>query len=50
MYTQDMVNLLRKLYEWCIVDSHDIDDEKYLLAKRFSEVKTLKFIHSVTNY
>lgn len=39
MYTQETVNLLRKVYEWCIVDPRDIDEEKYLLAKKFSEVR-----------
>jgi exportin-5 len=38
MYTSQMVDLLRKLYEWSIVDPHNIDDEKYLFAKKFSEV------------
>lgn len=39
MYTSQMVDLLRKLYEWSIVDPHNIDDEKYLFAKKFSEVR-----------
>lgn len=38
MYTTERVNLLRKVYEWSIIDPNDIDDEKYLLGKRFSEV------------
>jgi hypothetical protein len=38
MYTSEVVDLLRKLYEWSMVDPRDIDDEKYLFAKKFSEV------------
>lgn len=38
MYTSEMVNLLRKLFEWSVVDPRDIEDEKYLFAKKFSEV------------
>lgn len=38
MYTSQMVNLLRSLFQWSVVDPHDIDDEKYLFAKKFSEV------------
>jgi exportin-5 len=41
MYTSQMVELLRKLFEWSVVDPHDIDDEKYLFAKKFSEVGAL---------
>ncbi|KAI6709497.1 hypothetical protein JHW43_007995 [Diplocarpon mali] len=38
MYTGQMVDLLRKLFDYSIVDPHDIDDEKYLFAKKFSEM------------
>lgn len=38
MYESQMVDLLRKLYEWSVVDPRNVDDEKYLFAKKFSEV------------
>lgn len=38
MFVSDVLNLLRQLYEWLLVDPTDIDDSKYLLLKRFSEV------------
>ncbi|KAI9820881.1 MAG: hypothetical protein M1832_003514 [Thelocarpon impressellum] len=38
MYTVDSVNLLRKLYQWSITDAADINEEKYQLAKKFSEM------------
>ena len=42
MYTTEVVGLLRKLFEWSVVDPQDFDDEKYLFAKKFSEVCVLK--------
>jgi len=48
MFTQETVDLLRKLYEWCVVDPHDIDDEKYLLAKKFSEVSFTQTLPETT--
>lgn len=53
MYRRETVELLKKLYEWFIVDPHDIDDEKYLFSKKFSEVIDTMIIlpreHLLTN-
>ena len=38
MYQLDVISLLDRLYEWSIVDAANIDEEKYLLSKKFSEV------------
>lgn len=38
MYTGQIVDLIRKLFEWSVVNPQDIDDEKYLFSKKFSEV------------
>lgn len=53
MYTSQMVDLLRKLFEWSVVSPHDIDDEKYLFAKKFSEViktQSTHHSHGLTRY
>ncbi|KAL8951121.1 MAG: hypothetical protein Q9222_002893 [Ikaeria aurantiellina] len=38
MYSQETIELLRRLYEWSCVDATDIDEEKYLLSKKLSEL------------
>ncbi|SPO01337.1 related to MSN5 protein (multicopy supressor) [Cephalotrichum gorgonifer] len=38
MYETDTVNLCRRLSEWSTVDAEDIDEEKYLFSKKFSEM------------
>ncbi|KAL8695366.1 MAG: hypothetical protein Q9218_000125 [Villophora microphyllina] len=38
MYTHDTVQLFQQLYEWSHVDPTDIDEEKYLLSKKLSEM------------
>ncbi|KAF7912211.1 uncharacterized protein EAF01_001232 [Botrytis porri] len=38
MYTSEVVGLLRNLFQWSVVDPNDIDEEKYLFAKKFSEM------------
>ncbi|CAD6571764.1 MAG: hypothetical protein ASARMPREDX12_004682 [Alectoria sarmentosa] len=38
MFQDETIRLLKQLYEWLIVDSADIDEAKYLLLKKFSEM------------
>lgn len=38
MYQTDHLTLLRKLYGWSIVDANDIDDTRYTISKKLSEV------------
>ena len=40
MFQDETIDLLKQLYEWLIVDPTEIDEAKYLLLKKFSEVRT----------
>jgi hypothetical protein len=38
LYTSESVDLFRRIFEWSIVDAQDIDEERYSLGKKLSEV------------
>lgn len=38
MYDKPCVERFSQLFAWSTVDADDIDDDKYLFAKKFSEV------------
>ncbi|KAL8862471.1 MAG: hypothetical protein Q9178_000968 [Gyalolechia marmorata] len=38
MFMHDTIDLLQKLYDWSCVDPNNIDEEKYLLLKKLSEL------------
>lgn len=40
----DTVELLQRLYQWSCVDANSIDEEKYLLSKKLSEVRYRDFL------
>lgn len=41
MFTPGSVSLLREVYNWTLsdMDVNDLDDQKYTLCKKLSEVK-----------
>lgn len=42
IFTSERVNLLREIYEWSsTIDHEDIDEEKYLISKKLTEVRFL---------
>lgn len=41
MYRQQTVDVLTTLYDWCNLDPTNIDDETYLLLKKFAGVGSL---------
>ena len=38
MYSLESISALKQLFEWSLVDPSNIDEEKYLLSKKISEV------------
>ena len=51
MFQDDTIHLLKQLYAWLTVDPTDIDEAKYLLLKKFSEVSmALIKAFSIANY
>lgn len=43
MYQTDHLTLFRKLFEWSNVEATDIDETRYAVAKKLSEVCTVLF-------
>lgn len=41
MFEISNLTLLKNLYQWLVIDPTEIDDAKYLLLKKFSEVLQL---------
>ena len=39
MYQQETIQLCKSLYEYAVVDPQDVDDEKYQILKKLSEVR-----------
>lgn len=38
MYETEYLTLLQKLYEWSVVGPDDVDDIRYIISKKLSEV------------
>ena len=46
MFADETISLLKQLYQWLIVDPSDIDEAKYLLLKKFSEVQMPRLLYN----
>jgi exportin-5 len=44
LYQVDHLVLLRKLYEWTAVDATDIDETRYQISKKLSEVFAIRVL------
>lgn len=45
MFEPDYLNILQSLYQWSIVGPEDMDESKYLISKKLSEVKQLNLLN-----
>ena len=46
LYEPGTIDVLRRLYTWSVVSADDLDDEKYLLCKKLSEVSIPSLIEA----
>lgn len=46
MYDKQCVERFAQLFAWSAVEAEDIDDDKYLFAKKFSEVSAGEIVVS----
>lgn len=44
MFEPDYLNTLQALYQWSIVSPDDMDETKYLISKKLSEVEFILFM------